>query len=277
MQLQTLPRNIGVPSTILQNGNISLLGGAGNSWKCLQLDNGTWKEENVLNKQRFGHSGVKTQSATFLFGGIVSPKTYEYLPKDSTKWIKGKTEIPGDGFAFGSAIAVKSEQEIWLIGGGLYYQNLTVDQIICFNVKDHSFQTLPYYLNIERRGHRCAFIPNTNKIMITGGRPARCLASAEILDVDNGSVTSVSPMNSIRHEHGMGVLTINGEDRLVVFGGYDEKVNDSLIFAGKPLDTVEVYNTKTKKWETLDIKLKEPKHSFGFMTIKLSDIISQLS
>ena len=277
MHHQNLPKSICLPSMIPQNGSISLLGGTRNLWKCLQLVSGTWKEHSVLNEQRFGHSAVTTQSATFVFGGLVSPKTYEYLPKDSNTWIKGKPEIPGDGFAFGSAIAVKSEQEIWLIGGGLYYQNLTVDQIICFNVKDHSFQTLPYYLNIERRGHRCAFIPNTNKIMITGGRPARCLASAEILDVDNGSVTSVSPMNSIRHEHGMGVLTINGEDRLVVFGGYDGKVNDSLEFAGKPLDTVEVYNTKTKKWETLDIKLKEPKHSFGFMTIKLSDIISQLS
>ena len=277
IQLKPLPKIIRVPSMFPQNGSISLVGGVGNSWKCLQLQHGAWKEQSALNIQRFGHSAVKTKSATFVFGGMASEKTYEYLPKDSNIWNKGKTKIPGKGFVSGCAITVKSEQEIWLIGGGLYYQNLTVDQIICFNVKDHSFQTLPYYLNIERRGHRCAFIPNTNKIMITGGRPARCLASAEILDVDTGSVTSVSPMNSIRHEHGMGVLTINGEDRLVVFGGYDEKVNDSLIFAGKPLDTVEVYNTKTKKWETLDIKLKEPKHSFGFMTIKLSDIISQLS
>ena len=52
-----------------------------------------------------------------------------------------------------------------------------------------------------------------------------------------------------------------------------------LSFCGKQdaLDSIEVYNTETEKWETIDIKLKEPKHSFGFMTLKLSDIISQLS
>ena len=269
MQLQTLPRNIGVPSTILQNGNISLLGGAGNSWKCLQLDNGTWKVENVLNKQRFGHSGVKTQSATFLFGGIVSPKTYEYLPKDSTKWIKGKTEIPGDGFAFGCALAVKSEQEIWLIGGKPFEGYWTVDKIICFNVTDHSFQLLPTQLSMIRRGHRCAYIPNTSKILITGGY------HTDILDTTDGSVTRANRTNSIRYDHGMGILTINGQDKLVVFGGNEGKYNH--LGDNKASDSVEVYNTETEKWETTDIKLKEPKHSFGFLTLKLNDIISNFS
>ena len=62
----------------------------------------------------------------------------------------------------------------------------------------------------------------------------------------------------------MGVVTINGEDRLAVFGGRDE-LND--------LDSVELYNAKTKEWETTNIKLSEPKCYFGFATVKLSDII----
>ena len=45
----------------------------------------------------------------------------------------------------------------------------------------------------------------------------------------------------------MGVVTINGEERLAVFGGSDGN-ND--------LDSVELYNTQTEKWETTDIKLK---------------------
>ena len=112
--------------------------------KCLQLDHGTWKEHSTLNKERLFHSAVTTQTATFLFGGDYSRKTYEYLPKDSTTWLMGKTEIPG-GFSRGCAIAVKSDQEIWLIGGRRTYK-----RILSFNVKDHSFQELPSQLNVGR-------------------------------------------------------------------------------------------------------------------------------
>ena len=62
----------------------------------------------------------------------------------------------------------------------------------------------------------------------------------------------------------MGVVTINGEDRLAVFGGRDE-LND--------LDSAELYNAKTKEWETTNIKLSQPKSYFGFATVTLSDII----
>ena len=66
---------------------------------------------------------MTTQEVTFLFGGSFSNrKTYEYLPKDSTEWLMGKTEIPG-GFEHGCAIAVKSGQEIWLIGGWRTVEN----------------------------------------------------------------------------------------------------------------------------------------------------------
>ena len=93
MQLQPLPKIIRVPSMFPQNGSISLVGGAGNSWKCLQLDHGAWKEQSILNIQRFGHSAVTTKSGTFVFGGLGSVKTYEYLPKDSLIWHNGKTNM----------------------------------------------------------------------------------------------------------------------------------------------------------------------------------------
>jgi hypothetical protein len=52
-----------------------------------------WGETSVnpLNVERAWHSAVTTQTATFVFGGDYSDKTYEYLPKDSTKWLMGKT------------------------------------------------------------------------------------------------------------------------------------------------------------------------------------------
>ena len=244
------------------NGTILLCGGwQYNSKKCLQLDHGTWKEHNTLNNKRAWHSAVSTQAATFVFGGYYTSKSYEYLPKDSSEWQMGSTEIPG-GFEDGYAIAVKSGQEIWLIGGCG-----TEKRILRFNIESHTFQVLPFQLNVGRFNHICAFIPNTNKIMITGGINLGFLDSTEILDTEDGSTSMASPMNSKRCGHGMGVVTINGEDRLAVFGGRD---------GGNDLNSVELYNTQTEIWEMADFKLSEAKSSFSFLTVKLGDILSKL-
>ena len=124
-----------------------------------------------------------------------------------------------------------------------------------------------------RHGHRCAFIPNTNKIMITGGHSGGrndnqgCLDSTEILDTESRRVTMASPMNFKRQNHGMGVVTINGKEKLAVFGGRN---------GNSTLDSVELYNSQTGKWETTNIKLKEAKRDFGFLTVRLADVISCL-
>ena len=267
-QLPDLPQNINGSSMVAHNGTILFSGGWGNLEKCLQLDCGTWKEHSTLNKARVLHSIVTTQTATFVFGGSYSKTTYEYLPSDSTKWLTGKTKIPG-GFGFGCAIAVKSKQEIWLIGG-----TETQKRILSFNVNDHTFQEMPFQLNMGRILHKCTFIPITNKIMINGGHyytdhyyTGHSLNCVEILDTEDKSVTLASPMKSKRLSHGMGIITVNGEDKVAVFGGRDGE---------NELDSVELYNTKTEKWEMSDLKLSEPKLGIGFLTIKLGDILSKL-
>ena len=50
----------------------------------------------------------------------------------------GKIEIPG-GFEDGCAIAIKSDQEIWLIGGFR-----TGKRILSFDVESHTFKVLPF-------------------------------------------------------------------------------------------------------------------------------------
>ena len=244
------------------DGNILLCAGIDDISKCLKLEGGAWVEHSSLNKRRVWEMAVPTKTATFIFGGIRSRRTYEYLPKDSTTWLMGKTDIPG-GFTVGCAIAVKSDQEIWLIGGN------RTERILSFNVEDHTFQELPSQLNVGRYGHSCAFTPNTNKVMITGGHNQNegYLDSTEILDTEDGSVTMASPMNSKRDYHGMGVVTINGEERLAVFGGSN---------GGFWLDSVELYNFQTEKWETVEIRLKIRRINFGFLSVKLIDVISHL-
>ena len=266
IQLPILPiEKFRASSMVFHNGAILLCGGKSNWKKCLQLDHGTWKEHSTLNQERVDHSAVTTQTATFLFGGLYSEKTYEYLPKGSTTWLMGKTEIPRR-FSIGCAIAVKSDQEILLIGGlG------TEKRILSFNVNDHTFQELPFQLNVGRSLHKCAFIPNTKKILITGGieytggeNVIQFINSTEILDIEDGSSTLASPMNSEISVSGMGVLTIKGEDRLAVF-----RHNTSL-------DCIESYNSQTQKWETSNGKLNASKPFVGYLAVKLSDVLSEL-
>ena len=267
-KLSMLPKNVfyGLPTLTLQNGTLLLCGCNKDEKmkKCFHLDQGIWKEHSTLNKPRMCHSTITIKTATFVFGGNDddSRTTYEYLPKGSTTWVLGKREIPG-GFKSGCAIAVKSEQEIWLIGG--YETDL---RILCFNVQDHTFRELPSRLNVGRWEHQCALIPNTNKILIAGGDSGN-YNSPEILNIEDGSVVMASSLNGSRFGHGMGVITINGEDRVAVFGGND------FTFTG--LNSVELYDNKTGKWEVSDIKLSEPRQWFGYSSVKLSDIISELS
>ena len=244
---------------VLHQGGILLAGGLFDEKSCLQFENGAWKEHSTLNEDRVGHSPVTTNSATFIFGGI-DLSTYEYLPKDSKLWLLGKKEIPR-GFENGCAVSVQSGKEIWLIGG-----LRTGKRIMSFNVNDHTFQILDYQLKIGRSHQRCAFIPNTKKLMITGGFDNGAhLNSTEIIDTEDGSISMGSPMNHRRSSHGMGVVTIDKEERLVVFGGENYDRN-------KTLDSVEVYNTKTEKWEITGTKLRESKSDFGFLSVKLGQI-----
>ena len=267
--LPDLPNDFVGGSVFMHNGNVFSLGSCSTWDTSFQLEHGTWKMHGTLNgdlsgESRFSYSAVTTKTAIFIFGGDPFRSKYEYLPKDSKTWLVGKTEIPG-GFESGCAIAVKSEQEIWLIGG-----HWTEKRILSFNVNNHTFKELPHQLNVERRSHQGAIIPYSNKIMITGGfnEKDNRLKSTEVLDPETGSVTMASPMNIDRCTHGMGVMTINDEERLAVFGGYSLTLG--------LLDCVELYNTQTKSWDTTNIKLSKPMFEFGFLNVKLGDIISQL-
>ena len=237
IKLPSLPKGFNTSSMVLHNGKIQACCG-GFAW--FQLVNGTWEEHShrIRRESRWERlSVVTTQVATFSFGGIEN--SYEYLPKDSTTCIVGEKKIPGR-FEDGCAIALKTDREIWLIGGFG-----TERRILSFNVMDHTFCELPFQLNEGRVGLRCAFIPNSNKIMLTGGHDSGSTRSTEIIDTVDRSVKRASPMNYARYNHGMGVITVKGDNRLAVFGG----INGSMDLR---YNCVELYNTQTEKWETSD-------------------------
>ena len=83
-------------------------GGVNNFQKCFQFGNGTWKQHSTFNRERADHSVVTTQTATFVFGGRLSYKTYEYTPKMAPdgSWEKLKSQE-----AFGMDVPLLSNQE----------------------------------------------------------------------------------------------------------------------------------------------------------------------
>ena len=109
--------------------------------------------------------------------------------------------------------------------------------------------------------------------MITGGFNFGVGAVfTEIFDTEDGSVTIESPMNFRRSEHGIGVITINGENKLVVFGGRERYLGTN--YKDKYHDSIEIYNAQEGIWEMTNVKLKEPKMAFGFLSVKLGNIVN---
>ena len=251
--LTNLPKSIFFnPSMFLHNETIMICGGSNNLKTCLKLEEGKWTEYNSLKEERRDAAVVSTTTSTFIFGGSRSRDTYEYLEKNASEWILGKTKIPG-GFSQGCSIA-KSPDEIWLIGGSGAYESLS------FNVTNQTFTELRIQLKQVGYGHQCAFIPGTRNIFATGGIFSGSEDSTEIIDVESRNVTKGPSMKSKRAYHGIGVLNIEGHERVVVFGGQSS--------LSSYLKSVEVYNAQTQKWELTNIELSEAKKNFGFMTIK---------
>ena len=60
--------------------------------------------------------------------------------------------------------------------------------------------------------------------------------------------------------HGMGIIKINGEERLAVLGGTQGY--------GRVHDSIELYNIKTLKWELAeDLEMDIQRFCFGFVSI----------
>ena len=237
----------------LHNETVMICGGYHNLKTCLKLQEGTWTEYNSLKEERSYAAVVSTHTTTFIFGGDKSEDTYEYLEKNASEWKLGLTKIPG-GFISACSIAI-SQDEIWLIGVGT-----TVQRILSFNLKNQNFNVLSIELKQGRWGHQCTFIPGTRNIIVIGGVSDSVFTdSTEIIDVDTGNVAEGPSMNSTRAYHGIGVLNIDRQERVVIFGGQDYS---------SYLKSVEVYNAQTQKWETTNIELSEARSGFGFMTIK---------
>ena len=258
-QLANLPTGSYGPSLINHYGDILICGGYASApqQSCFQLSNGpSWLSHSSLNTARYHSGAATTNSGSFIFGGGSSSRgTFEYMTKGDTNWQTGNQYIP-NGFESGCVIKI-SDEILYLIGGissASFYER----RILAFNT------TLSTKLITGRSEHSCEFIPNTNKVMISGGYGYNVgnLYVTEVLDITTGSTSHGPAMNLKRGYHGSGIITVDGEDRLAVFGGAGSSRRDS----------IELFNPQTNSWQMMSETLTEPKHAFGFLTIKEGDI-----
>ena len=240
--------------------------------ECIVLKGGTWSQHSRFNENRFSASLASTPSATFVFGGWKAPYTYEYLTKDSSTWVVGK-EVIRAGFHWGSAVTV-SDDEIWLIGGSLSEFYHPTSRITSFDTIKHAFSYLDVQLIEGRFGHRCAIVPETNTIMVTGGmnNEGDIERNTELIDVRNRSVTSGPKLNNRRTDHGIGVLKVDGKERVCVFGGRQRHEDPDETDPLPLLDSIEVYYPEEQMWKVADFTLGQPRKEFAFTTIKAGDI-----
>ena len=257
IQLPNLPYEDPSCSIFIHNGTLMICGGyrEDNPKKCYQLSNGIWTKFSDLNCNRFSTHVVSTNEATYLFGGNGASKTFEFLPKNGKTWKLGENEIP-KGFCDGSAVEIKSRNEIWLIGG-----TESCKRILIFDLKTHIFKELPSTLNRLRfMSKSISLILNgIEVILVTGGNGGRNLRTVEIINTQDGSCTLLTnKMVFPRLGHGIGILKIENQEKIAVFGGSDGK--------GNPQDSVEIFDIETKEWKLAEnIKLKEARYFFPFI------------
>ena len=262
-QLPNLPTGTTGQSMINHYGTIVHCGGDNTLQSCLELSNGSWVSHSMLNAERYFSGAASTNSGSFIFGGDNSDNTkrsFEYMTRWNTNWQTGNTNIP-NGYDRGCVIQISGDL-LYLIGGRSS-ANSYENRILAFNTTSHIFTTLSTTLITGRYGHSCEFIPNSNKVMISGGFNAGYLYVTEVLDVTTGSISHGPAMNLKRAYHGSGLITVDGEDRLTVFGG----TGGSSYF-----DSIEIFNPQTNTWDMMSETLTGPRYLFGYLTIKEGDI-----
>ena len=253
--------------------------GLKSSLRCLQLDaiSRSWKFHSVLNEDkeymRTAATAVTTKAGTFLLG-FDYPLKLEHLPEKAKKWRQVDFDDP-DGNFLGllnhtSAVVHQSNQIVWIFGP---------ENVSLLHLVKRSISKLASKLNVPRYNPRCSYLPNTKKIIITGGIKwipgpdgdgdfGEPLEATEIFDTEDRTITMASPMNHMRYNHGIGTITIQGEDRVAVFGGTST--------SNFSLDNLELYNAKTDLWELSKIKLKENYDEVTCVTVKLGEILSKM-
>ena len=244
--------------------NVLVCGGEakrGHSNMCFQLDlqNNRWTWHSNMTHPRNQAVVVAMDSGIYVFGGMRSETTSNFLPMEGKSWI-GSIPIPGGVY---SACGLRiSDREIMLIGGG----SNNSKRIITLNTGTYEWQWRNFSKELEvgRSAHSCVLIGD--KIMVIGGSDTHghSISDTEIIPLDPSQPTIHASLYVPRKYFGVAILQDGQDSRLLAFGGVDS--------SGYAVSSVEEWNELDQDWKHLQITLSENKMNFGYLVISDSSL-----
>ena len=263
LKLPPLPSPIMHPTMVVRNNDeLLVLSGYGNHQNSgntfLKFSNGSWIRQLPYKSKICWPISLQMSSGTFMTGLL---NDYDQINfrfqssghdkyKEYEQWLK-EPEIILSGSTF---YGVPISNTVVLLTGGTNTESPT--QIIKYDIESHEYLEFGSLL-IGRLNHQS--ILYQGKVIVTGGERRRIgenhysgmLRSTEIIDLSNGVSRRVGDLNEARTLHGMGILKINGNSKLVVFGGETIDDNGDVI----ALDSVEEWDDESESWKISSLKL----------------------
>ena len=233
----------------------------GHSNMCFQLDlqNNRWTWHSNMTHSRNQAVVIAMDSGIYVFGGMGSETTTNFLPTEGESWM-GSIPVPGGVYA---ACGLKiSDREMMLIGGG----GNNKKRIITLNTGMYEWQWKNFTKELEvgRSAHSCVLLGD--KIMVIGGSDTHghSISDTEIIPLDPSKPTIHASLNVPRKFFGVAVLQNGQESRVLAFGGVDS--------SGYAVSSVEEWNESDQDWKHLQITLSENKLNFGYLVISDSSL-----
>ena len=252
--IPSLPKALGdFPSLFLTSeNNILLCGGTRNEYECLEMKENNWIHHSDLIEQRTQATSITMAKGTFIFGGVHSRNTWEWLPSGSSTWVQGGN-IPDPGFFSGCGVPI-STNEILLIGGVV-----STDRILKFNVETNEWTEMDEKLYQANYDHSCLLFKNN--IIVSGGGVGYMIDLTLIMNKDSLTVSKTSNMNEKRREHGLVVAHYNNQTTVLAIGGLTKFFNGETA-------SIEKWDPESEAWSIAnDLTLSEARYSFGALSV----------
>ena len=266
--------NVGHSVMMTYDGKLMSCGGYYNK-NCYELKEGMWVRHSTLNKLRPNAVGIAMPNGIYMFEGLKNPYSSEFLPIGRNVWESGP-KIPALCSKFSILKPIRFlrhiirdfiqrwKAEAWYSTGHKLSEHefiiIKVDQVFKFDTIKNEWTVL-HDLKIPRECYSSFIFKG--KLFITGGcgmygsLRSKVLANTEVVDLSTMKSTMIGNLNTARIYHGMSIMKINHELKLVVFGGQTTFDHSHM------LDSIEVWNEHTKSWDKTEIKLPRKNSRFA--------------
>ena len=275
-QIPNFPEYNHKDRVLVSTNDGKILSCGGKSKICYVLTKGTWVQHSILNTERNGAVAIQMVDGIYIFGGHSSPNTSEFLPNNATVWQKGPC-VPYTCGSFTSSFL------------GSLAKFKTLPYHCCYKAKGHAISNTELILikedhiikyntvtkvwsgfcklKVRRQNFASAILEG--KLVITGGTdcsnpiPGQKQLSydlTEIVDLSSKTSRIASNLKTSRQNHGMSIMKIGIEFKLVAFGGESEE--DSGL-----LDSIEVWDGQSETWKVSELKLQEKSSRFSAINV----------